>query len=71
VRVSLDEWLLARDDLINAIVRMISQFRLGESVNGTIGSTTPGLKAASFLRLTGDKGKTYASFLVVEYPMAS
>jgi hypothetical protein len=38
VRVSLNEWLLARDDLINAMVRMISQFFLGVGVNGTIGS---------------------------------
>jgi hypothetical protein len=52
VRVSLNEWLLARDDLVNAIVRMISQFFLGVSVNGTIGSAAPDLKAASFSGLT-------------------
>jgi hypothetical protein len=63
VRVSFNEWLLARDDLVNTIVRMISQFSLGESVNGTIGSATPGLKAVSFSGLTGDKGILYIRFL--------
>jgi hypothetical protein len=59
VRVFLNEWLLARDDIINAIVRRISQFFLGESVNGTIGSVAPGLKSASFAGLTGDEGKKH------------
>lgn len=57
MRVSLDERLLALDDLINAIVRVISQFFLSVGVNGTIGSAAPGLKAASFSGPTGDERK--------------
>ena len=53
MRISLDERLLTLDDLINALVRVISQFFLGESVDGTIGSAAPGLKANVILRTKG------------------
>jgi hypothetical protein len=45
--VSLNERLLARDDVINPTVGRISGFLVGESENGTIGPSAAGLKATS------------------------
>ena len=51
--VSLNDRLLARDDVVNACVGWKSCFLLGESENGTIGSSAAGLEGVSFSGLAG------------------